>query len=134
MKKSGILNAQLSGVIAGLGHGDRLVVCDSGLPVPHGAELVDLALTKNIPRFIETVRTILSELNVEAACVAKEMKSANAGTYRDLSALLDGVPVESVTHEEFKKRCSNGGTIVFVRTGEATPFANVVLISGVAFD
>ena len=27
-----------------------------------------------------------------------------------------------------------GGTTTFVRTGEATPFANVILVSGVAFD
>ena len=45
MKKSGTLNSQLSRIIAMMGHSDRIVICDCGLPIPRGAEVVDLALT-----------------------------------------------------------------------------------------
>ena len=53
MKKSGILNAPLSQIVARMGHTDKLVICDSGLPIPKGVDLVDLAVTQNIPRFID---------------------------------------------------------------------------------
>ena len=36
MRRGGILNAQLAGALAQLGHTDTLVVCDAGLPIPPG--------------------------------------------------------------------------------------------------
>ncbi len=134
MKKNGTLNSQLSRVIAMMGHSDRLVICDSGLPIPRGAEVVDLALTKNIPRFIDTVGVILEELQVESAVVASEMSEANARNHRELLSLLKGMPVKAVPHEEFKRLTMNGGNIAFVRTGEATVYSNVILVAGVTFD
>jgi D-ribose pyranase len=137
MKKIGTLNAQLSRTIAQMGHSDRLVICDSGLPIPRGSEVIDLALTKNIPTFIDTVNVILQELEVESAVIAKEMATVNKKRYGELMKELRAANVGSVkkvSHEEFKKLMANGHTIAFVRTGEATPYANVILVSGVAFD
>ncbi len=133
MKKTGVLNPQLSRIIASMGHTDRLVVCDSGLPIPRTSEVVNLALTKNIPRFLETVRVVMEEMKVQKAVVAKELVSQGDGVYQKLLDLLPGVELQQVTHEEFKKLTTNGGTIAFVRTGEATPYANVILEAGVTF-
>jgi D-ribose pyranase len=55
MKKQGILNSKLASIIAMMGHTDKLVICDCGLPIPVGMQVVDLALTKNIPKFIDTL-------------------------------------------------------------------------------
>lgn len=137
MKKSGTLNSQLSLIIARMGHTDRLVVCDSGLPIPRTSETVDLALTKNVPTFIETVRVILEELQVEAAVIAEEMERVNPSRYAELMDLLKRAGVGKVTkmpHEEFKAATANGCNVAFARTGEVTPYANVILIGGVAFD
>jgi D-ribose pyranase len=134
MKKKGVLNAQLSHAIARLGHTDRIVVCDAGLPIPRSAELVDLALTRNVPRFLEAVRTILQEMEVEEAVVAAETEKVSPALYSDLKKLLPDITVKSVTHEEFKRLTCANGNVTFVRTGEATPYANVILISGVDFD
>jgi D-ribose pyranase len=49
-------------------------------------------------------------------------------------ALLGTIRVTVVPHDTFKEMTANGGTTTFVRTGEATPYANVILVSGVAFD
>jgi D-ribose pyranase len=133
MKKFGTLNTRLSSVIASLGHTDRLVICDSGLPIPNGKEVVDLALTCNIPRLVDTVRVVLEELEVEGAVVAEEMGVRSRGVYEALMALMPGVDVQEVSHEDFKRMTCENGNIAFVRTGEATPFANVILISGVTF-
>jgi D-ribose pyranase len=134
MKKIGTLNAQLSRVIAAMGHGDRLVICDSGLPIPHGKEVVDLALTSNIPRFAEVLAVVLEELEIESAVVAEEMPSRNPTAYEALQEMIAEAPVAQVPHETFKQMTCETPNTAFVRTGEATPYANVILISGVTFD
>jgi len=135
MKKQGILNSSLSRIIASMGHTDRLVICDSGLPIPRSAETVDLALTANIPRFIDTLRAVLGEACFESAVVAAEMEKQNPRVFAELKGLLGGIEVKAVPHEEFKRLSADGATsTAFVRTGEATPYANVILVSGVTFD
>ena len=133
MKKTGILNAELSRIVAGMGHTDRLVICDSGLPIPNGKEVVDLALTANIPRFKDTVRIVLQELEVERAIVAEEMSNSSGSLLDDVQEMLPGVTIESVPHDRFKELTSENGNTCFVRTGEATPYANIILCSGVTF-
>jgi D-ribose pyranase len=133
MKKIGTLNTHLSRVIASMGHTDRLVICDSGLPIPRGKEVVDLALTAGIPRFLDALRVVLAELQVESAIIAEEMEARSNGLQAEVLALLPGVPVRRVPHETFKQLCSETGTVAVVRTGEATPYANIILVSGVTF-
>ncbi len=133
MKKQGILNAHLSYLIARMGHTDRLVICDCGLPLPQDAEVVDLALTKNIPTFMETLTVVLSELHIEGAIIAEEMETVSAPLYRQMVKALPEVPLRKISHLEFKAQCSGEG-ILFVRTGEATSYANIILISGVNFN
>ncbi len=134
MKKQGILNSKLAAIIAMMGHTDKLVICDCGLPIPANVKCVDLALTKNIPPFIDTLKVILTELHVEGAIIAEEMESVNNGLYQKIMEILPQVDVQKVSHEQFKKITREAENIVMVRTGEATPFANIILISGVNFD
>lgn len=133
MKKRGILNANLSRIIASMGHTDKLVICDSGLPIPKNSEVIDLALTANIPRFLDTLKIILEELHVESAVIAKEMLDGNGGLFKGTSKMLNGVKLKKVSHEKFKELTRAKGNVTFVRTGETTPYANIILISGVTF-
>lgn len=124
MKKSGILNAELSRVVAGLGHGDLLVIGDAGLPVPAGVPCVDLAVSLGVPRMLEVLDAVLSEM-----CVERAFRASEAG---DVGGEIDArVACDLVPHEVFKERCT--GAVVVVRTGEGTPYANVGLVSGVVF-
>ena len=134
MKKSGTLNAKISEIIASMGHTDKLIVCDCGLPIPRNALKVDLALTNNIPRFLDTLRVILQELKVEQAIVATEMQQAGNGMYDEVCALLPDVDIKQISHEEFKSYYKHCDEIAFIRTGESTPYANIILQSGVAFE
>ena len=131
MKKIGTLNQPLSEVIAGLGHQDFLVVADAGLPIAIGTQRIDLALTQGTPGFLETVKVILEEIKVERAIVAEEMLNVSPSVYEQLQSLLTGVAVETIPHEEFKQRTRSARAVV--RTGEFTPYANVILVSGVVF-
>ena len=131
MKKTGILNKDISEVIASMGHKDALVVADAGLPIPPETRRIDLALTCGLPPFLDTVRVILSELRVEEAIVAQEMAVRSPEVYKALVELLGDVPIVQVPHETFKERTRSARAVV--RTGECTPYANVILISGVIF-
>jgi len=133
MKRKGVLNSGLSKTIASMGHTDKLVICDSGLPIPKNSDVVDLALTKNIPRFMDTLKVILEELKVEEAIVTNELVTGNSRYYKDITSLLNGTKIKKVNHEKFKEITRNGGNVTFVRTGEATPYANIILVSGVTF-
>jgi D-ribose pyranase len=133
MKKKGILHPELARMVARMGHGDMLMVCDCGLPIPQGKPVADLLLTLNIPPFVDAVKVILEELCVERAIIASEMTKVNAPVYGRLTELLKGLPVRKVSHEKLKEISRTAGNISFVRTGEATKYANVILVAGVAF-
>jgi len=129
MKKSGILNPQLNRVISEMGHRDILIVADTGLPIPKGVERIDLTLKCGIPSFGEVLQAVLSELQVEEAYVAKEINDKNIKTLNLISSLIE--EVKFITHEELKELSRQARAII--RTGECTPYANIILISGVIF-
>ncbi|MEV0404675.1 D-ribose pyranase [Actinoallomurus sp. NPDC050550] len=129
MKRAGILNGALSGALARLGHTDQVLICDSGMPIPADVEVVDLAFLPGIPGFAEVLDGILTELVVEGAIAAEEVVGGNP----ECHALLDDrLPALTyVPHEELKLLAH--AVKLVVRTGEATPYANVILRCGVAF-
>ena len=129
MKKSGILNRHLSGALAELGHGDGVLVCDVGMPIPDGPRVVDLAFRAGVPSFAEVVDGLLAELVVEGATAAHEVRDANPEARALLEARFPAL--ELVPHEELKSL--SAGARLVVRTGEARPYANVLLHCGVFF-
>lgn len=131
MKKIGILNQSISSVIAGLGHTDTLVVADAGLPIAQETQRIDLALVEGIPSFLDTLRAVLTEMQVERAVVAEEMLETSPGAYEAIKELLCDVPIEAVPHSVFKEQARS--TRAVIRTGEFTPYANIILVAGVVF-
>jgi D-ribose pyranase len=131
VKKHRLLNQPLSAVIAGMGHLDELVIADAGLPIPPGPQRIDLALTANVPAFLDCLAVVLDELQVERALVAREMLEVSPEVYREIGRLLGDVPVETLPHDSFKQRTASA--VAVVRTGEFTPYANVILVAGVVF-
>lgn len=131
MKKSGILHAELMRVIASLGHTDLLVIADSGLPIPQEVVRIDLALVAGVPSFTQTLQAILNEVKVESAIVAEEMRQRSPSLYQTTRSLLDAVPLQHLSHEQFKALLPRVRAVV--RTGEQTPYANIMLQSGVTF-
>ncbi|MDQ8702787.1 D-ribose pyranase [Streptomyces sp. LHD-70] len=129
MKRSGILNRQLAGALAELGHGDGVLVCDAGMPIPDGPRVVDLSFRAGVPSFAEVLDGLLDELVIEGGVAAVEVGDANPEA---AGLLAERVPeLRHVPHEELK-RLTSGARLV-VRTGEARPYANVLLRCGVFF-
>jgi len=128
MKKGKLINHPISGLIAGLGHTDEIVIADAGLPIPKETKRIDLALTRGIPTFEDTLRTILDEMCVEKAYVSKEIMEYSPQVFELIQDSLGDVPVEQIPHPEFKER--TGRSKAVIRTGEFTAYANVILVSG----
>jgi D-ribose pyranase len=132
MKRSGHLNRDISRVLACMGHTDCIVVADCGLPVPPGVECIDLALALGDPAFVRVLDTVLADLQVERAVFASEALERNPAVAQRAESLAgDKLQVEFVAHEQFKALTRNARAVI--RTGEATPYANVILYSGVIF-
>ncbi|WP_434562546.1 D-ribose pyranase [Pseudomonas sp. Z5-35] len=134
MKKTPLLNIALSRLIASLGHGDKVVIGDAGLPVPTGVELIDLALTHGVPDFVSTLKVVLSEMQVESHVLAEEIFDKQPSALATLEALhAEGAlgARERVRHEQFKILSRQARAII--RTGECSPYCNVVLVAGVTF-
>ena len=129
--KNSIINPSIIAAIAAMRHTEYFVICDPGLPIPSGAAIIDISLTDGIPNFIQTLKIIYSEMAVEGAVVASEMAEQNPEMHKEVSRLLDDMPIRQVPHEEFK-RLTNQAKI-FVITGETTPYSNIILIGGVSF-
>jgi D-ribose pyranase len=131
LKKTANINHAISEVIAGMGHMDMLTVADAGLPIPDGVRRIDLALCPDVPSFIQTVETIHSELCVQEIIVAEEMTAASPAVAGVLSGVFNEVPMRCVPHTELKRLTAESKAVV--RTGEFTPYANVILVAGVVF-
>lgn len=129
MKKGGILNPQLNRIISEMGHGDMLIIADAGLPIPREVERIDLALKCGTPSFKEVLQAVFSELQIEEAYVAKEIKEKNTKTLNLISSIIE--EVKFISHEELKELSKQARAII--RTGECSPYANIILISGVIF-
>ncbi len=131
MKKTTLINSQISAVIAKMGHFDTLTIGDAGLPIPDGPERIDLALTKGVPAFLDVLRCVLSELEVQRVFIASEMRHKNAPLYKQMTQIFAGIDIVEVPHEEFKALTKTSKAMV--RTGECLPYANIILESGVTF-
>ncbi|MBA2874518.1 D-ribose pyranase [Thermaerobacillus caldiproteolyticus] len=131
MKKHGILNRELNTVLASLGHTDTIVIADCGLPIPDDVVRIDLSLVKGFPPFLSVLDAILEELEIEAVTLAEEIKTNNIKMYEEIHQRLKTVPEQFVSHERLKEMTKSAKAII--RTGEATPYANVILHSGVNF-
>ncbi|PAB60500.1 D-ribose pyranase [Anaeromicrobium sediminis] len=136
MKKALLINSEISYVISKMGHTDHITICDSGLPVPNNVQRIDLALKEGIPSFLDTLETVLEELKVEEVVIAGEMINISKDLHDKMIDMIkskagEKVLLTYVSHEEFKEETRESKAIV--RTGEFTPYANVILKSGVVF-
>jgi D-ribose pyranase len=122
-----------------MGHKDTLTIADSGLPIPNNVERIDLALSQGIPSFMDCFKSVMSELKVEEVIIASEMEKISPALHEELMKEIEkindeedsNIKITKVNHEYFKEITKD--TKAVIRSGEFTPFANVILKSGVVF-
>ena len=133
MKREGILNSEISRVLSYMGHTDLIAVGDCGLPIPDEVERIDLALKFGVPTFMETLETVVKDMKVEKIVLAEEIKEQNPEVLGQIQTFFasQDVEVEFVPHAELKARTQDCKAVI--RTGEITPYANIILQSGCIF-
>lgn len=133
MKKQGILNSDISRVLSYLGHTDTIAIGDCGLPIPDETERIDLALAFGVPTFMQTLEIIAQDMKIEKIILAEEIKTNNPDVLQQVKELFDNqeIEIEYVSHVELKE-CTKQCKAV-IRTGETTPYANVILQAGCIF-
>lgn len=131
MKKGIMLNCEISAVIAKMGHTDTIVIADCGLPIPDTTKRIDISLTQGIPDFMTTLKAVLAELQVEEAYIAEEMQKISPKLLNAIENAIGNIPLKFIPHEELKHMSK--ASKACIRTGECTPYANIILKSGVTF-
>jgi D-ribose pyranase len=131
MKKEKLLNPEIVAAVAALGHTEYLCIADCGLPIPHGVNVIDVSVTATIPSFLQVLKAVECELVIESYICASEIEAANPNTLKQVEEILTGKTAKKIPHEEFKKLTSNAKYII--RTGETSPYANIILVGGVNF-
>ena len=147
MKTTGILNSDLIKTMARMGHGDLLVITDRGFPFPlhDSTETIDLSVSKNLPRFLDVVKPIVGDFEIEEVIIANETKKVSPDVHKALLDIVgrkknkgNDIRIKYIPHEKFKDLVLHGAergepVACFVKTGEFTPYANVILVSSVPF-
>jgi len=128
MKKQGVIHPGLVRLLAQLGHGDELLICDAGFPIATGVERIDLGYRLGAPAFADVVESIAADIVVESAIAADETDDELVAW---LASTLGVDAIGRISHDELKTRA--GRARGAVRTGETTAYANVILVAGVAF-
>lgn len=131
MKKTELINSDISRVIAQMGHFDLLSIGDAGMPVPMETERIDLAVSRQLPSFLQVLDNVLTELEVQRIFLAEEIKTQNKEQLDEIKKRFPDTEIVFIPHTEMKqdlKKCR-----AFIRTGEMTPYSNIILESGVTF-
>lgn len=128
MRRSGILHPGLGHLLSSTGHTDYFTVCDRGFPVPDGPERIDLALVDGIPTVLDVLRAVHAEWVIDRVLITEEMEQVSPERVAEIRAVVGDVPVQVMTHLELKRLAPDGKATV--RTGDTTPYANIILVSG----
>lgn len=125
-----MLNSEIAAVLARLGHTDTIVIADCGLPIPDGVKRIDISLTIGTPGFLETLKAVVEDMETEEITLAEELQE-NRTYLQQIEDLVPEAKQQKVPHETFKELTKNAKAVI--RTGETTPYANIILHAGVIF-
>ena len=133
MKRHGILNSDISRVLSYMGHTDCICIGDCGLPIPDETERIDLAVKFGVPTFMDVLKEVGNDMKIEKIVLAEEIKEHNPQVLAEITEYFKGqdVEVEYVSHVGLKQMTRDCKAVI--RTGETTPYANIILQSGCIF-
>jgi len=126
---SKLLNPDLAYIVRHLGHTDMMVISDMGFPMPDLQYNLDLAVKAGVPTVLDVLDAISADFSFDRIIIAAEAHKAVPERVSRLRAAYPQVILEDCeSHVAFKHmaaRCKAG-----VRTGDPTPFGNVILVCG----
>jgi len=130
MKRGTILNAELDHAIASMGHGETMIVCDAGFPIPRGAWRIDLAVIQDVPDLATVLGAIAGEFITEKVAYADTLPMHNAPLLSLVQRLFPDADHAMIPHEVILTEMAAKAKVI-VRTGAFDPWGNIILSSGV---
>ncbi|WP_300712022.1 D-ribose pyranase [uncultured Brachyspira sp.] len=132
MKKSGIINTNISKVLSYMRHTDLLCISDLGLPFPNNVDYIDISLKYGVPSFIDVLKEVYNDMKIERIILSEEIKMNNNKVHKQILDLFyDDVDIDYISHNNFKKIILDCKAVI--RTGENTPYSNIILQSACIF-
>ena len=68
---------------------------------------------------------------MEEITIASEIKEKNIEIYNEILKRFENIKINEVSHEDFKNLTKESKAVI--RSGECSPYANIILKSGVVF-
>ncbi|MCC5972988.1 MAG: D-ribose pyranase [Rubellimicrobium sp.] len=130
MKRGRLLNSDLSHAIASMGHGDLMIVCDAGFPIPSDAWRIDLAIQPDLPDLRTVLSLIAEDYVAEKVAYADALPEHNPVLLEMVRALFDEADHEMIPHATILSEMAAKAKVI-VRTGAFDPWGNILLYSGV---
>ncbi len=131
MKKKGVLNSDISAVLSYLGHTDTICIGDAGLPIPDSVQRIDLSVTENLPSFLSVLKAVCDDMHIEKYYLAKECEKNNSTVFNGVQDLLEEIESEEISHSKLKEMTKQCKAVI--RTGECSPYANIILQAACRF-
>lgn len=126
---SKLLHPELAAIVRNMGHTDMIVISDMGFPMPDLQYRLDLAVKPGVPTVPDLLDAISTDFSWDRMIIAAEAHRAVPDRVDALRAAYPSAELEDVeSHVQFKHLaalCKAG-----VRTGDPTPFGNVILVCG----
>jgi len=139
MYKSRLLNSKIIKILSIMGHTDQITIGDAGLPIPKNVERIDLALAFGVPSFIQVFESVSESIQIEKVILAEEILEHNPEIHKKILEQIrqveksqkNKIDITYITHEMLKIQTNECKAVI--RTGECSPYANIILQSGVIF-
>lgn len=126
---SRLLNSELACILRNLGHTDMIVISDMGFPMPELRYNLDLAVKPGVPTVPDVLDAISTDFSWDRIIIADEANTAVPERVAVLGQMCPKARIDPCeSHVAFKHvaaLCKAG-----VRTGDPTPFGNVILVCG----
>lgn len=128
MLQTGILNPHVLDLLARIRHTNTLVISDWAFPYWPEIETVDISLTQGIPTVLDVFDLLTPVFKIGRIWQAEEFVASNPAEIVERFAKSFGkIPLTREAHIDFKKRVPHA--IGLIRTGDATPYGNIILES-----
>ncbi|MBK8023482.1 MAG: D-ribose pyranase [Chloroflexi bacterium] len=130
MKRGKILNAELNYAIGSMGHGDLMIVCDAGFPIPSSAWRIDLAIKQDLPDLATVLELIADDFIAEKVEYAAELETYNPVLLETVQRLFPDSDHAFTSHSLILSEMAAKAKVI-VRSGAFDPWGNILLYSGV---
>ena len=123
-----LLNPHIASLVRRIGHTEMLLLADKGFPVPNLEMVVDVSVFPDVPTIPQVLVALRHEFDFDRMILAQEMREASPSRVKELERMHPDVPLEAMPHDEFKcvAACCKG----CIRTGDAAPYSNLILVCG----